>query len=140
MVRASYWQWERHQKKLDYVATLAARLEQEAVTFEEILKVPSAELLHRRVLIEGSFDYDHEMVLRNRKLEDEAGGHLLTPLRIPGQEKVLLVDRGFAPLMELDRAQRPKFRREVATKFVGLVKDTTSPQLFLPRIPGGRPW
>lgn len=52
---------------------------------------------YRRVVAEGTYDFDREIVLRNRLLLGTPGVQVLTPLRLPGRDTAVLVNRGFVP-------------------------------------------
>ncbi|HVX88455.1 MAG TPA: SURF1 family protein [Gemmatimonadales bacterium] len=50
-----------------------------------------------RVVGTGSFDLDHQFVLRGRAYEGTPGVMIATPFRIAGAERAFLVVRGFVP-------------------------------------------
>ncbi len=49
----------------------------------------------RSVRVDGEYDFDHQVVLRNQYYQGQYGYHLLTPLRFDGQS--VLIDRGWIP-------------------------------------------
>ena len=61
---------------------------------------------HRRVHASGRFLAQAEILLDNRVHQGRAGYHVITPLRVEGQDRLLLVNRGWVPLGR-DRSQRP---------------------------------
>lgn len=145
MLRAAVWQWERHQAKVAYIDTLRARLEFEPAPIGKLIseiKDPE-DIIHRRVLVKGEFDYGREVVLRNRRYQDEPGVHVLTPLKIESTSSYVLVDRGFIPLANSSRKERATFRAQKDTEFVGLVKAQAIPRMFAPKDPdtgADKPW
>ncbi len=73
----------------------------------EILDPVEADL--RRATVRGVFDYDQEIVLRNRTWNELPGVHVLVPLRISGSDQALLVDRGWIPYDAAAPADRAQF-------------------------------
>ncbi len=145
-LRLSYWQWDRHTEKKEYIKTLEERLAIAPVPIGEFLslnQIDWTKLIHRRVILEGSYDYQHEMSLRNRRHNGLAGVFVLTPLRINKTNKVIVVNRGFAPLDFSSREGRRDLSRPQGASFVGLIKAPTIQKLFAPKDPpsgAGFPW
>jgi surfeit locus 1 family protein len=146
MIRASFWQWDRYKQKELYIAELDKRITLPPVPISDLLSSyeDASTLLHRRALISGTYDFEHEMVLRNRKDDDDGPGvHVLTPLKIDGTEKFILINRGYIPLSVQDKQHRSLFQSPSEAKFIGLLK-LTSAQKFLapsdPPVGGESPW
>jgi len=147
MIRASFWQWDRHQKKQVYIQQLNSRLQEPvqpiAALLDQIEGGPLEAIVHRRILVSGTFDFAHEIVLRNRRLGDDPGVFVLTPLRLEGSAKVVLVNRGFVPLALSAREERLQFQRPQTVEFTGLIKESVAHRWLAPRDPeSGRelPW
>lgn len=51
----------------------------------------------RRVRIAGQFDPAHPFVIRGRLFQGTPGIQIVTPLRMPGRDTLVLVNRGFVP-------------------------------------------
>ena len=71
-----------------------------------------AEALHfRPVTVRGHFETAHQFFLDNRVHREQAGYHVLTPLRIEGSQMHVLVNRGWIPASErhsdLPRVETP---------------------------------
>jgi cytochrome oxidase assembly protein ShyY1 len=142
MLRASYWQWQRHTWKKAYIATLESRLVQEVVPYASIADAVSSsaeDFIHRRIHIKGSWDYSHEMILRNRRYKDMPGVYVITPLKIEGSTQHVLVNRGFMPLHLAEPQQRAQFRATNEIEFVALVKPSTPRRWLGPRDPEAGP-
>lgn len=144
--RLSYWQWTRHLEKKAVIETLQQRLKEPVTALAVILASPPVDWsaqIHRRVRISGEYDFSHEMFLRNRRLDEQPGGHILTPLMISGSDTRILVDRGFIPYQYLDGKFKASFDRPSPVSIVGLLKET-SPRKFLspldPPSGDGNPW
>lgn len=143
MLRASYWQWQRHLQKLIYIQTLQEHFQQPPSPILDLLNSNWPDLTHRRVLVKGTYDFAHEFVLRNRMYQNFAGVHAITPLKIEGSEKYILIDRGFLPLDKAKLEQRAKYQKPTEVALVGVVQASLARGLFGPKDPEagpGRPW
>jgi len=95
-VRLGFWQLDRLGQRREANAFLIARLEQPPLTLTGGPLDPATADL-RRAVVQGEFDPDHEIVLRNQSYTELPGVHILTPLRIAGSDAAILVDRGWIP-------------------------------------------
>jgi surfeit locus 1 family protein len=144
----SYWQWTRHVSKKDLIEKLSERIVAEPINLAEIVKDPNAieisGLLHHRAKVEGAYDFKHEMVLRNRRLDGQAGELVITPLRFADNSGAVLVIRGFVPLELSSHEKRAKFQAPTTpTQLIGLVKEGAYQKLLAPADPpsgGANPW
>ena len=59
-----------------------------------------AGLRYQHVEVLGRFDADRQFLLDNKVRDGRAGYEVITPLRIPGREQLLLVNRGWVPQAE----------------------------------------
>lgn len=131
MLRLSYWQWERYLVKEELLEELDKRLHLPVTELNPLLSddLNPPALLHRRVLVRGTWDFQHEIVKRNRKDEgDGPGVHVITPFRLAENNKYLLVNRGFIPLSVQSKEKRKQFQKNIPTEFVGLVKLSETPR------------
>ena len=127
MFRLAYWQWDRHQEKIEFIKELDQRLHMPVMPFETVLaEVQNSlepldwdKLTHRRVAISGSYEFNDEIIIKNRKHEEAPGFHVITPLKIRNSGHAILVNRGFIPFSEKELGKRIKFQNEKnATTFV----------------------
>ena len=144
-VRASYWQWERHLEKAQYVEELEQRIAEPIVPLGDLLAEGDnlQKLPYRRVSVYGEFDFEHEVVLRNRRYAEQPGVHVLTPLKIDGLQQRLLVNRGFSPMPHTDRSSRVVFQRTRFAILNGILKEGGERRALAPSDPhsgDGRPW
>ncbi|MFH8611368.1 SURF1 family protein [Streptomyces sp. NPDC018029] len=100
MVELGFWQLHRHQNRVAQNHRVAEALAAAPVPAEKITspghEVPKKDL-YRRVSAKGTFDTEHEVVVRRRtNSDDEVGFHVLTPF-VLADGKVLLVNRGWIP-------------------------------------------
>ena len=93
------------------------------------------ELPYHRVTVSGTFDYNHEVILRNRRYEDRPGVFVLTPLKIDGTDATVLVSRGFAPIQYSEPQDRAGFKRPSHSSFTGLIKASVPRRFLAPADP-----
>lgn len=117
--RLSYWQWERHLEKIALVEIFNERIKEDP----QPLKKDS--LPFSRVVVSGTFDFEHEVIIRNRRLNGVAGIFLITPLKT-NDELYVLVNRGFIPLS----VDKELLRKEKVASFTGLVKESQGSSWF----------
>lgn len=65
------------------------------------------EYRYRRVIVAGEYDSEQQFLLDNQMFKQQAGYHVLTPLRIEGSDVAVLVNRGWIAAGK-DRSLRPK--------------------------------
>jgi cytochrome oxidase assembly protein ShyY1 len=146
MIKASFWQWDRHVQKQELIKTLQATLTREPA---ELLSLAQSQTMWsseawRRVHFSGSYDFEHEVIVRrNRGKQDHAGFHVITPLKLDNSNAWVLVDRGFVPLGREGREYRKKYHTETHVEAYGLLKESQPPKLFAPADPPtgpGKDW
>ena len=145
MVCASVWQWGRHIQKQELIQYLHETLTLEPIPLAQLLTSdPQWErLTFRRISVAGTYDFEHEMLLRNRNLEGRAGVHAITPLKVDNSDLYLLVDRGFIPLGRDSKEKRAQYQEPQRVELYGLVKNSMSPKFMAPNDPptgGDRSW
>ena len=89
------WQLRRLEQRRASNAALVAAQSLPAVELGP--ELPASLPTRRRVRATGSYDFEHQVVVRGQSLAGTPGVRVFTPLRIPGQDTAILVLRGFAP-------------------------------------------
>jgi cytochrome oxidase assembly protein ShyY1 len=100
MVELGFWQLHRHENRVEQNALITRNLEADPVSVTRLTSpghtVPRSDYW-RAVKATGTFDTEHEVVVRRRTSQDERIGVLvLTPLDLKGGGTVL-VNRGWVP-------------------------------------------
>ncbi|MDI3423409.1 SURF1 family cytochrome oxidase biogenesis protein [Streptomyces luteolus] len=100
MIELGFWQFHRHQHRVAQNTLIADNLAADPAPVEDLTSpghtVPRKDYW-RQVTATGTFDTEHEVVVRRRTNADErVGFHVLTPLELR-DGKVLLVNRGWVP-------------------------------------------
>jgi surfeit locus 1 family protein len=95
-VRLGIWQLDRLQQRRAFNAHVEAMW---AAAPLKVYAKPANDLAsmeYRAITISGTYDFEHQVVLRNQYYQSQYGYHLLTPLRLDDGTAVL-VDRGWIP-------------------------------------------
>ncbi|HET9729769.1 MAG TPA: SURF1 family protein, partial [Acidimicrobiia bacterium] len=92
-VRLGFWQLHRRTERKARNALIMSRLDSSAV---DVTKLPAdtATARFRRASVTGVPDYDHELIFAARSYRGSPGVNFLTPVRIPGRDTAVLVNRG----------------------------------------------
>jgi surfeit locus 1 family protein len=97
-VSLGFWQWGRGQQKTGLHDAIAARETQAPLAAADLLAAgaDSAALLHRSIVLRGSWVGDRTVFLDNRQMNGVPGFYVVTPLRLQGSDAAVLVQRGWA--------------------------------------------
>ena len=101
-----YWQLQRADQKRELQAEYDARNSGAPVPVYSHVQ-PVEELQFYRVVAQGYYEPDYQLLIDNRVHQGHAGYHVVTPLRLQGSDVRLLVNRGWIPLGD-DRAHLPR--------------------------------
>ncbi len=133
MVWASMWQWERYLYKLDLIETYDKNSEIPAFEFptsgEELKDFES--IIHRKVEISGEYDFEREMIVLNRANAVGPGYWLLTPMKLEGTDRHVIVSRGFIPFEDREPETWEKYRFSKKETLKATVQETVPPKTFL---------
>ena len=107
MVELGFWQFHRHEHRVAQNALISRNLKADPVPATSLTSpghtVPRSDSW-RMVKATGTYDTAHEVVVRRRTSNDDrVGFHVLTPFDIKGGG-TLLVDRGWVPSADSQRA------------------------------------
>ncbi|HEU4631608.1 MAG TPA: SURF1 family protein [Gemmatimonadaceae bacterium] len=125
-IRLGVWQLSRLQQRRAANAVVAARLDS-AVTTPAQLPADTALARFRRVRLRGTYDYDHEIVLAGRSHDGSPGVNLLTPLRLPGRDTAVLVNRGWVYSPDALRVDAAHWREPADAVVTGFVETFHDP-------------
>jgi len=104
LVLLGIWQLRRADEKVLIQAAYSAREAQSPLLFagpdaRRLITTPALpELRYRRLQVSGSYQRQRQFLLDNRTRDGVPGFHVLTPLRIAGSDRGLMVDRGWVAL------------------------------------------
>jgi surfeit locus 1 family protein len=103
------WQWSRGDQRTALHEAQAARENASPVGARELLaaRAGDADLVHRPVLLRGTWLPAQTVFLDNRQMNAVPGFYVVTPLRIEGSQAVVLVQRGWVQRNFERREQLP---------------------------------
>lgn len=90
------WQWRKAEVKTTLQTELDARSNDAPIIMPTAL-VASESLRFRRVILRGTYDAARQVLIDNRLYREQAGYHVITPLRLEGSTMHVLVNRGWVP-------------------------------------------
>jgi surfeit locus 1 family protein len=95
-ISAGQWQWNKATIKSNLQKELDARSAEPAIQIPTSLVDPQS-LRYRKIVARGQYDVLHQILIDNRTHREQAGYHVITPLRLEGSDIRLLVNRGWVP-------------------------------------------
>lgn len=90
------WQWRKAETKTAQQSELNTRSHDAAIAMPTTLANVHS-LRHHRVILRGSYDAAHQVLIDNRLYQEQAGYHVITPLQLAGSNMHVLVNRGWLP-------------------------------------------
>lgn len=101
MAGLGVWQLERLEQRRLYNAQLLEKLASAPIQIDgSPLPEAAADLVDRKAEVRGQYDYSQQIAIKNQSHEGQPGVYLVTPLRIEGSAKAILVNRGWVPYRE----------------------------------------
>jgi surfeit locus 1 family protein len=102
------WQMGRAGQKLALHAAMQERLAMPPVDQKTLLATSSAtELMHRPVVLRGTWLPQHTVFLDNRQMGGKPGFYVVTPLKLEGSTAAVLVERGWVQRNFIQRDKLP---------------------------------
>ena len=102
------WQLSRAAQKNALEAAMDARAALPSWSSQELLdSAEPTQDIHRPVVLTGQWVQGANLYLDNRPMNGRSGFVLVTPLRLPGSERAVLVQRGWVQRDFLDRTKVP---------------------------------
>ncbi len=121
-VRFGFWQLGRlHERQARNAEIIAAQQHGTPLPFRS-LPADTSGAHYRPALVVGRFDYEHELVLAGRTHQGSPGVEILTPVRMPGSDTAVLVDRGWVYSPDAGTVDRTKWREGDSAHVTGYVE------------------
>ncbi len=93
-IKFGFWQYNKAEQKRQLQAMFDRALATEAVELPPAFADIEA-WRYRQVKVTGHYEPRYQILLDNQVEQDRVGYHVITPLKIGGTEKYVLVDRGW---------------------------------------------
>jgi surfeit locus 1 family protein len=119
--RLGLWQLARLHEKVQRNVAIETHQRDTPVRFASLPPDTSA-ARYRRASLAGVFDYGQELVLSNRTYQGSPGAELVTPMRVPGSDTAVLVDRGWVYSPDGASVDRSRWREGDSATVVGYVE------------------
>jgi surfeit locus 1 family protein len=130
-IRLGVWQLHRRDERRARNAIVRARLDSAPVDVRALPR-DTALTRFRRVRVAGTPDYGHELIAPARTHRGSPGVNVLTPVRLPGTDTAVLVNRGWVYSPDAATIDAARWR-EADSVFLGYVD-------ALPRTRGTLPY
>jgi surfeit locus 1 family protein len=127
-VQLGRWQLDRRAERRAINSVVAQRAAGVAVPITQVADSTSR---FRQAFVSGVAEYDREMVLVGRSRGGSPGVHLLTPVRVGADERVL-VNRGWVYSPDAASVDRDRWREGDTVTFAGWVENFSDPALQSP--------
>lgn len=125
LVRLGFWQLDRLEQKRASNAMMAERWRAEPFDLNaQSLPADLGELEYRRVLAEGTFDYDRQILISNQVLQGGAGGFMLVTPLVLDAERAVLVARGWIPADMAEADQLAQLSEPADAPLLGLARQS----------------
>lgn len=100
-IRLGIWQLDRLEQRRAFNQQVESMRAMQVLELNQEQPENIADMEWRPVQVEGEYDFEHQIALRNQYFENEYGYHLMTPLLFgdpaSGSGLAVLVDRGWIP-------------------------------------------
>lgn len=130
LLSLGFWQLDRAKQKDVLQQRFKTHL---SAPYTDVSEVPLDEAVsrYRKVTAQGRYDAEHQILLDNQIYQGRPGYHVFTPLRLTGQAKAILINRGWIPL-GMSRQQLPEIVVNEADRTVrGRLSQPANPGLRL---------
>ncbi|WP_301103020.1 SURF1 family protein [Propionivibrio sp.] len=97
-IAAGQWQWTKAGSKNALQQQLDARGAEPAMALPST-PVDAQSLRYRKITARGYYEPQYQILIDNRTHREQAGYHVITPLRLEGSEMRLLINRGWVPAL-----------------------------------------
>ena len=128
LARLGVWQLDRMQQKRSFNNMMAERWRMEPYALNSAPLPPDLdELTYRRIQAQGTFDYEHQITLKNQFYLNAPGVVLVTPL-VMDDGRAVLVARGWIPEDQAAPADWPQFEEGATATVLGTIQKTQPPR------------
>ena len=127
------WQVKRLGWKLDMIASLEDKLSREPARLPDHIDTQAIpEFAYRKVIVQGTFDHEHEIALGPRTRDGKLGVHVITPLKRADGQDTVLVNRGFVTRDKQAQHTRPESLVQGPVSVTGLLRSQEPRNAFTP--------
>lgn len=133
------WQMSRAAQKLALQAAIESREALPAIDQKTMLGSAPEAVLHRAVVLRGTWVPERTIFLDNRQMQGRVGFDVVTPLKLEGTDAVVAVERGWAPRNFEQREKLPAVDTPEGTvEVLGRIAPPPAKLYEFSGAPGGR--
>ncbi|HVP21801.1 MAG TPA: SURF1 family protein [Anaerolineaceae bacterium] len=122
MIRLGFWQLDRLAQRRAANAQMREQLSAPALDLNADIPFDQlTEMEYRSVTVTGTFDFTQQVALKNQVNGDRIGFDLLTPLKISGSDRSVLVERGWIPYEDAQPSQWQKYAESGTVTVKGII-------------------
>ncbi len=107
LISLGFWQLGRADEKKVFLEKQKISVEKDVINIKSALATIPEDLRYRKIELTGEYDEQHQFLIDNQIINGQAGYFVMTPLKIDGVNKTVLVNRGWVALNK-DRQILPK--------------------------------
>ena len=107
LISLGFWQLGRADEKKVFLEKQKISAEKDNIDIKSALTTIPEDLRYRKIELTGEYDEQHQFLIDNQIVNGQAGYFVMTPLKIDGVNKTVLVNRGWVALNK-DRQILPK--------------------------------
>jgi surfeit locus 1 family protein len=127
LARLGVWQLDRLAQRRIFNTRVQAQMAQPQLALTgDALSADLPGMEYRSVVVRGQYDFSRQVALRNQAWDNQAGVHLLTPLRIDGTDTYVLVERGWVPGLESTPADWRQYDESGTVEVRGIIRRSQS--------------
>lgn len=135
MIRLGIWQLDRLDQRRAFNQRVLTQQTQPTLDLNQdhYSVTDLAAMEYRQVTVTGEYDPDSEVVLRNQVWNNQIGVHVLTPLRLIGGDRSILIDRGWVPLEDFNSGRLKKYTEPGQVAVKGVIRRPATKPRFAGR-------
>jgi surfeit locus 1 family protein len=132
LLALGFWQLDRAEEKRAFLYLQKQGMVAETLQLSASTEDKANTLKYRKIEARGNYDTAHQFLLDNQISAGKPGYFVLTPFKLDGGEKAVLVNRGWIPLTD-DRSQLPRiWIKETLSTIKGRINGFPSVGIKLP--------
>ncbi len=98
LVSLGFWQLSRAEEKEALLLEQHVSGSKKVIKLSSLLDLDLDNIRYRKTVITGEYDLKHQFLIDNQIYKGQAGYFVMTPYKIKGLKKAVLVNRGWVPL------------------------------------------
>ncbi len=122
------WQLGRADEKKVFLAEQKVSEKKEKTKFASLIEMDLERIRYRKTELTGTYDSDHQYLIDNQILNGQVGYLVITPFKIAGMDKSILVNRGWVALNKYEgRDSLPNLKiNKLTTAITGRINNFPS--------------